>query len=87
MHRKTVSATRARRLLVAVMVLIVGTAVAALPTATAADPPGQLVQLQLLGFNDYHGYLETDSNPGPGNVGNDAAGGGEYLSAKLRELR
>jgi 5'-nucleotidase len=87
MQRKTVSTTRARRLLVAVMVLIVGTAVAALPTATAADPPGQLVQVQLLGFNDYHGYLETDSNPGPGNVGSDPAGGGEFLSAKLRELR
>jgi 5'-nucleotidase len=87
MHRTTLSTTRARRLLVAVFVLVIGATVAALPTATAADPPGQLVQVQLLGFNDYHGYLETDSNPGPGNVGNDPAGGGEYLSAKLRELR
>ncbi len=51
------------------------------------DPRGQLVPVQLLAFNDYHGYLETDSNPGPGNVGTDPAGGGEYLSAKLRQLR
>jgi 5'-nucleotidase len=78
--------SRARRVLLAVAMLAVG-AVTALPIASAADPPGQLVQVQLLGFNDYHGYLETDSNPGPGNVGADPAGGGEYLSAKLRELR
>ena len=51
------------------------------------DPPGQLVDVQLLAFNDYHGYLEAGSNPGPGNVGNDPAGGGEYLSTKLSELR
>ena len=54
---------------------------------TLIDPPYQLVQLQLLAFNDYHGYLETNSNPGPGNVGSDPAGGGEYLSAKLSQLR
>jgi 5'-nucleotidase len=58
-----------------------------LASAQKADPPGQLVQLQLLAFNDYHGYLESNSNPGPGNVGADPAGGGEYLSAKLSELR
>ena len=61
-----------------------------LPTSASAqkgDPPGQLVQLQLLAFNDYHGFLEAESNPGPGNVGSDPAGGGEYLSTKLRELR
>ncbi|MBK9926601.1 MAG: bifunctional metallophosphatase/5'-nucleotidase [Anaerolineales bacterium] len=54
---------------------------------TIIDPPWQLVDLQLLAFNDYHGYLETNSNPGPGNVGSDPAGGGEYLSAKLSQLR
>lgn len=54
---------------------------------TLLDPPYQLVQLQLLAFNDYHGYLETNSNPGPGNVGSDPAGGGEFLSAKLSQLR
>lgn len=79
---------RGRRVLLAVAVLAVGAATALLPIASAnSDPPGQLVQVQLLGFNDYHGYLETNSNPGPGNVGSDPAGGGEFLSAKLSELR
>ncbi|MGZ9133417.1 MAG: bifunctional metallophosphatase/5'-nucleotidase [Nitrospira sp.] len=54
---------------------------------TLIDPAYQLVPLQLLAFNDYHGYLESDSDPGPGNVGSDPAGGGEYLSTKLKELR
>lgn len=57
------------------------------PTAASAkkdDPPGQLVQLQLLAFNDYHGHvLPNDA----GNVEGIPAGGGEYLSAKLKELR
>ncbi|HET6822583.1 MAG TPA: bifunctional metallophosphatase/5'-nucleotidase, partial [Anaerolineales bacterium] len=60
------------------------------PTSASAqkkDPPGQLVQLQLLAFNDYHGYLEAGGNPGPGTIGTAAAGGGEYLSAKLKQLR
>ena len=54
---------------------------------TIIDPPYQLVDLQLLAFNDYHGYIETGGNPGPGNVGSDPAGGGEFLSAKLTQLR
>ncbi len=48
------------------------------------DPPGQLIDLQLLAFNDYHGHVQ------PGDAGTVAgvpAGGGEYLSAKLNELR
>jgi 5'-nucleotidase len=48
------------------------------------DPPGQLVQLQLLGFNDYHGHVKADA---AGDVNGILAGGGEYLAAKLRELR
>jgi 5'-nucleotidase len=51
------------------------------------DPKGQLVEVQLLAFNDYHGYLDVGATPGPGNVGSDPAGGGEYLSSKLSELR
>ncbi len=44
--------------------------------------PGQLVQLQLLGFNDYHGHVKTDA------VGfGETRGGGEYLSAELAALR
>jgi 5'-nucleotidase len=48
------------------------------------DPPGQLVQLQLLGFNDYHGHVLPDA---AGQVDGVNAGGGEYLSAMLRKLR
>lgn len=55
-------------------------------SASARRPP-KLVEVQLLAFNDYHGYLETNSNPGPGNVGTSPAGGGEFLSAKLAQLR
>lgn len=43
-----------------------------------------LVDLQLLGINDYHGHLEAST---PGNVDGTPAGGAEYLSAKLTELR
>ncbi len=49
-----------------------------------ADPKGQLIDLQLLGINDYHGHLESNT---PGNVDGAPAGGSEYLSAKLNELR
>jgi 5'-nucleotidase len=48
------------------------------------DPPGQLIDLQLLAFNDYHGHVESTT---PGNILGEPAGGGEYLSAKLSELR
>jgi 5'-nucleotidase len=48
------------------------------------DPPGQLIDLQLLAFNDYHGHVESTT---PGTILDEPAGGGEYLSAKLSELR
>ena len=48
------------------------------------DPRGQLVDLQLLSFNDYHGHLQSTS---PGTVEGQAAGGSEYLAAKLNQLR
>jgi 5'-nucleotidase len=48
------------------------------------DPPGQLIDVQLLAINDYHGHLEANT---PGTVDGIAAGGAEYLSAKLSELR
>ncbi|MDH4346819.1 MAG: metallophosphoesterase, partial [Thermoleophilia bacterium] len=72
--------------LVGLIVLVVSLGVLAAP-ATAdkkPDPPGQLVDLQLLAFNDYHGHLEAST---PGTVDGDAAGGSEYLSAKLNQLR
>ncbi len=48
------------------------------------DPPGQLIDVQLLGINDYHGHLEANT---PGTVDGAPAGGSEYLSTKLNELR
>ena len=49
-----------------------------------ADPPAVLIDLQLLAFNDYHGHVKPNE---AGTVGGQAAGGGEYLAAKLNELR
>jgi len=70
---------------VLLVLIIIAMLVAAIPaSAKKADPPGQLVQLQLLAFNDYHGHvLPNDA----GDVDGVPAGGGEYLSAKLNELR
>ena len=42
------------------------------------------LDVQLLAFNDYHGHLEADT---PGDVDDQLAGGSEYLSTKLAELR
>jgi 5'-nucleotidase len=42
------------------------------------------VDLQLLAFNDYHGHLQSST---PGSIEGESAGGSEYLSAKLTELR
>jgi 5'-nucleotidase len=53
-------------------------------SAKKDDPPGQLVQVQLLAFNDYHGHLEPNT---PGMVDGLPAGGGEYLSSMLNMLR
>ncbi len=51
------------------------------PQASAA--PGDEV-VQILSFNDYHGHVEDDTaDP----FGDPRTGGGEYLSAKLTELR
>ncbi len=54
-----------------------------LPIAGALAAPAP-VEVQLLAFNDYHGHVESTSS---GTVDGVAAGGGEYLSAKLNELR
>ncbi len=79
---------RRRRLLVLVAAFVIAmTSLAILGDAASAkkkDPPGQLVQIQLLAFNDYHGHVKSEDS---GTVAGVAAGGGEYLSAKLAELR
>ena len=73
-----------RRSTALVAALMLLAALAAPATARKADPPGQLIDLQLLAFNDYHGHLEPHT---PGAVAGVPAGGAEYLAAKLNELR
>jgi 5'-nucleotidase len=95
MHQRTLRARTQRhgRHLVAgaaVAMLLVGATV----TGASASPPDDRgkaaergnvrVDLQLLAFNDYHGHVEAET---PGKIGDEAAGGSEYLSAKLNELR
>lgn len=91
---------RTRPLTVMSLVVALLLAVAAAPAASASnasspkhgaqhkherkDPKGRVVDLQLLAFNDYHGHLEAGT---PGSVAGAPAGGSEYLSAKLNELR
>lgn len=65
----------------------VATAFAVDGAAPVTAAPGDET-VQILSFNDYHGHVEPDT-PGSidGSFGGPAAGGGEYLSAKLTELR
>jgi 5'-nucleotidase len=90
----TTHTTRRRRLLFGVP-LLAGLAAASFATSAAAkpdkpqppgnpDPKGQLIDVQVLGINDYHGHLEAST---PGAIEGSPAGGSEYLSAKLNELR
>jgi 5'-nucleotidase len=71
-----------------VLLVLIFSAVSAAPPpgrpAKPADPPGQLIHVQLLAFNDYHGHIEPFA---AGTVAGTPAGGGEYLSTKLNELR
>lgn len=60
-----------------------GREAAATPTAER-ERPVRLIDVQLLAFNDYHGHLEAET---PGTVDGVVAGGSEYLSTKLSELR
>ncbi len=45
-------------------------------------PPGQLVDVQLLALNDFHGNLE----PPGGMIAGTPAGGAEYLASHIRQL-
>ncbi|WP_434810276.1 bifunctional metallophosphatase/5'-nucleotidase [Microbacterium sp. bgisy189] len=72
------------------MALGVSLSVAALALAAPAsaapkkDPPGQLIDVQVLAFNDFHGHVQ----PGDaGTVDGQDAGSAPYLAAKLNELR
>ena len=79
---------RRRRIIVLVTAFMLAVsllaAMAGPADAEQPDPPGQLVDLQLLAFNDYHGHVRGNES---GTIESAAAGGGEYLSAKLAELR
>ena len=80
---------------VGVLALAVTSAVAAGGSASARKgephvppgnpaPKGRLIDVQLLAFNDYHGHVKDEA---AGTVAGVDAGGGEYLAAKLAELR
>jgi len=70
--------------LFAIGLLLTSTAYATGGGPGNSDPKGQLINLQVLSFNDYHGHLEAST---PGAVAGIPAGGSEYLSAMLNELR
>ena len=82
------SRARTRRVLVLAAALVVAIASLALASDPASakkdDPPGQLIDLQLLAFNDYHGHVKPEA---AGTADGVDAGGGEYLSTMLAELR
>lgn len=65
-------------------VLLLFTSVASVAAGGQPRPKEKLLEVQILGINDYHGNLQADT---PGNVNGAPAGGSEYLSAKLNELR
>jgi 5'-nucleotidase len=71
---------------VALLVVLALSLVFVLPVAAKkpAYPPGLLVPLQLLAFNDFHGHLERNT---PGSVGTTPAGGAEFLATHLAQLR
>lgn len=78
-----------RKLVKLVLFLVLGLMVTSTAYATGGgpgnpDPKGQLINLQILSFNDYHGHLEANT---AGTVDGMPAGGSEYLSAKLNQLR
>lgn len=88
---------RTRRIVAGLGVLSFAVATVAISDSTASagrgdnpkppgnpDPKGQLVELQLLAFNDYHGHVEASS---PGTIDGQDAGGAQFLSSKLSELR
>ncbi len=54
------------------------------PQVSAA--PGD-EKVQILSFNDYHGHVQDDTAGSIDGDRDNPAGGGEYLSAKLTELR
>ena len=79
---------RSRRIPMPRAVIGLGALAMVTPFVTAVAPQAQAApndeKVQLLSFNDYHGHVQANT---PGKVGDEAAGGGEFLSSKLTELR
>ncbi len=73
-----------RRLLAVLAAMMLVATTAASAVGKQPDPPGQLIPVQLLAFNDYHGHLEAST---PGTIEGTPAGGSEYLAAELAKLR
>jgi 5'-nucleotidase len=73
-----------RRLAAVLAALTLATTTAVAASGAQPDPRGQLIDVQLLAFNDYHGHVTPND---AGTVDGVDAGGGEYLAAKLNELR
>ena len=67
------------RRIVAALALVVAAAALAPPAAAEAQTPGEIVEVQLLAVNDFHGNLEP---PGGGE-----AGGVEFLATHVERLR
>ncbi|HEY5730005.1 MAG TPA: bifunctional metallophosphatase/5'-nucleotidase [Anaerolineales bacterium] len=81
--------TSVRIISILALLLLLTPVVSAAPASVGGgpgnpDPSGQLVPVQLLAFNDYHGHVKPND---AGIVDGVEAGGGEYLSAKLNQLR
>lgn len=57
---------------------------AALAACGHLEPAPDLVRVQVLGFNDYHGHLTAE---GSGRLEGQRAGGGLYLASQLKALR
>ncbi|HNQ06271.1 MAG TPA: bifunctional metallophosphatase/5'-nucleotidase [Tetrasphaera sp.] len=74
-------------LLAAGAVAALASAMAGASGASAADSSARAIPVQLLSFNDYHGHLEATDRPLASDPAATPAGGVEYLSAKLTQLR
>lgn len=60
----------------------------AVPQASAeSGSNARAIPVQLLSFNDYHGHLEATDRPIASDPSATPAGGAEYLSSKLAQLR
>ncbi|HRC40930.1 MAG: bifunctional metallophosphatase/5'-nucleotidase [Nostocoides sp.] len=79
---------KTRLMLSAGAVAAIATSLAGTAGATAASgEAARAIPVQLLSFNDYHGHLEATDRPLASDPAATPAGGVEYLSAKLTQLR